>query len=260
MVGQHFWHSGFRVDVVDGEIASTTDQLSKKVTRVLTLSATLENLGADTGFFGPSLAITTSDNSYPAIEFANGVPDVPGGLKSKGTLVFLIDQEFDLASAELLVGNANENQARIPLNSSGDAVRLEPRELPIAGTLSMELVDLTFTSAALRYDVPDRHRQVEKGKLSLTLNFDVLSRKSGSWSIFATDLALILPDGIAIPPDDIVIGSLKGSDAGVSTTDRSARFLVDELPAGNYTLRLAPGSAFVGADGVTEATFDFSIK
>ena len=259
-VGQHFWHSGFRVDVVDGEIASTTDQLSKKVTSVLTLSATLENLGADTGFFGPSLAITTSDNSYPADEFANGVPDVPGGLKSRGTLVFLIDQDFDLASAELLVGDANENQARIPLKSSGDAVRLEPRELPIGGALSMELVDLAFTSAGLRYDVPDRHRQVEKGKLSLTLNFDVLSRKGGSWNIGATDLALILPDGIAVAPNDIVIGPLPGSDAGILTTGRSARFLVDEMPAGDYTLRLSPGSWFVGADGVTEATFDFSIN
>ncbi len=38
------------------------------------------------------------------------------------------------------------------------------------------------------------------------------------------------------------------------------RFLVDGVPAGDYTLRLTPGSWFIGGDGVTEATFDFSIK
>lgn len=258
-VGQHFWHSGFRVDVVEGEIASTEDNLSKRVTTVLRLSVTLENLGSGTGFFGPAVAIVTSDNSYAADPIANGISDTPGGLKGKGFFLFLIDKDFDLPSAELLIGDPDENQARIPLSGNGTPVRLEPSEPPISGTLSMELVDLVFTSANLRYDNPDRHRQIEKGKLALTLTFDVVSRKSGSWNIHAQDLALILPDGIAVAADGIDIGSLEGSDEGLTTPDGSARFLVDEMPAGDYTLRFSPGSWAIGVDGVTEATFDFTI-
>jgi hypothetical protein len=257
-VGEHFWHSGFRVDIVDGAITSVENQLSGEVTRVLSLAATLENEGADTGFFGPSVAVATSNNSYPT-RFSSEVPDVPGGLKAPATFEFLIDEDFDLASAQVIIGDASENQASVPLSGSGDAIRLEPSEPVIAGMLSMELIDMTFTSATLRYDVPDRHRQVEKGKLALTLDFDATSRNGGNWQVFATDLVLIAPDGSAIAADDVEIGSLPGTAEGVTTPDRWVRFLVDEKAAGDFTVRLMPGSWFIGEDGGTEATFDFTI-
>ncbi|TFG68274.1 MAG: hypothetical protein E4H24_04045 [Thermomicrobiales bacterium] len=259
-VGEHFWHSGFRVEVEDGEILSTTAALTGKVTTTLTLAATLENLGVDTGFFGPSVAIATNNNSYPAGVTSNDIPSVPGGLKSQGTFAFRIDEDFDLASAELVIGDSDENQARIPLSGSGEAVRLEPSEPDIAGTLSMDLVDLVITSAALQYDNLDRHQEIDKGKQALVLNFDVVNRKSGNWSLFAKDLALIMPDGTASPPEGADLGSVPGTDEGVTTAGKSAWFLVDEMPAGAYTLRFTPGSWFVGADGVTEAAVDFTIE
>ncbi len=103
------------------------------------------------------------------------------------------------------------------------------------------------------------HRQVEDGKQALTLNMDVTSRNSGNWQIFATDLALIGPDGNAVVADDVGIGSLPGTDEGVTTPDLWMRFLVDELPPGDFIVKLTPGSWFIGEDGVTEATFDFTI-
>jgi hypothetical protein len=257
-VGEEFWHSGFRVEIADGAITSTEKQLTGKITRFLSLGAILENSGVDTGYFGPSLTVATSSNSYPS-NFGASLPDVPGGLKSQMTFEFLIDEHFDLASAVLIIGDADENQATIPLGDGGDATRLEPSELAISGLLAMELIDMEFTSATLRYDLPDRHRQVEKGKQALTLDLDVTSRRDGNWQVFAKDLALILPDGTAIGADDIGIGSLPGSDAGITTPDLWVRFLVDEEPAGDYTVRFTPGSWFIGDDGVTEATFDFAI-
>jgi len=257
-IGQHFWHSGFRVEVTEGEIVSSENALSGRVSISLNLSATFENLGSDTGYFGPPVAIVTADNSYTET-IQSELSDVGGGLKSQGSLTFRIDDGFDLSSAELLVGSADENQARIPLRASGDAVRLEPSEPAISGTLSMELIDLTFTSATLTYDNPERHREVAKGKQLLTLNFDALSRKGGNWQIFATDFSLVDPAGVAIAADASEIGSLPGSEAGAATTDRNVQFLVDEMVTGDFTLRLTPGSWFVGDDGVTEATFEFSL-
>ena len=257
-VGEHFWHSGFRVDIVDGEITSEENQLTGDVTRFLFLNATLENNGDDVGYFGPEIAIATSNNSYPS-RFGSDLPDVPGGLTSQATFDFLIDEDFDLASAELIIGHGGESRASIPLSGSGDPVRLEPSDLAISGALSMELIDMTFTSASLRYDLPGRHRQVEDGKQALTLNMDVTSRNSGNWQIFATDLALIGPDGNAVVADDVGIGSLPGTDEGVTTPDLWMRFLVDELPPGDFIVKLTPGSWFIGEDGVTEATFDFTI-
>jgi hypothetical protein len=258
VVGEHFWHSGFRVEVVEGAITSTENELSGRVTRILSLDATLENLGAEIGYFGPSVAIATSANSYP-MDILTQLPDVPGGLAAQATFEFLIDEDFDLGTAELIVGDASENQARVPLGGGGEAVRLEPSEFAVSGGLSMELIDMAFTAATLRYDIPDRHRQVEAGRQALTLFFDVTSRNPGSWNIFATDLALMLPDGSAVAADDVGIGSLPGSEQGVTTSDLWVRFIVDELPAGDFTVRLTPGMWFVGEDGVTEATFDFTI-
>ena len=257
-VGEHFWHSGFRVDVTDGEIIVEENQLTGAVRHSLALNAKLENTGVDNGFFGPPLAVVTANNSYTS-DFQSDIPDVPGGLTSNAVFRFAIDDAFDLASAYLLIGRPDESQAQVPLAGGGDAVRLEPSELAISGSLSMQLLDLNFTSASLRHDLPQSHRQVEAGKQALTLNFDAVSRKDGNWQLFAADFALIGPDGTAIVPDAIEIGSLPGSDEGVTTADRYVRFLVDEMPAGDYTLRLTPGGWFVGDDGVEEATFDFAL-
>ena len=248
-VGEQFWHTGFRVEITHGEIVSTEAALTRTVTTTLTLSATFENIGLDPGYFGPQLAIVTSNNSY-AESFQSDIPDVPGGLTSRGTLTFRIDEDFDLASAELLVGRPDENQARVPLGGAGEAIRLEPSEPAIAGTLTMELVDLTFTSATLAYDDPNRHREADNGKQYLTLNFDAVSRKGGNWQIFGDNFALVGPDGIAITPSRIEIGSLPGSDEGVLTADRYVQFLVDEMVTGDFTLRLTPGQWFIGDDGV----------
>ena len=165
----------------------------------------------------------------------------------------------DWASAVLIVGIAGDNRASIPLGASGDPIRLEPSDLALSGTLSMELIDLTFQAATLRYDLPNRHREVESGKQALTVHFDATSRKGGNWQVFATDLLLVGPDGNAIAADDVGIGSLAGTDEGVTTPDLWMRFIVDEMPAGDFTLKLTPGSWFIGEDGVTESTFDFTI-
>ncbi len=257
-VGQHFWHSGFRVEVIEGEIVSTENAISKRVTTSLNLSVTLENLGADSGYFGAQLAIVTSGNSYGE-DLRSDLDNVPGGLKSQGTVTFRIDEDFDLTSAELLAGRPDKNQARVPLSGNSDAIRLEPSEPAISGVMSMELIDLNFTSATLAYDDPGRHREADAGKQLLTLKFDALSRKGGNWQIFADNFALIGPDGIATTPGRIEIGSLPGSDEGVLTADRFIQFTVDEMVTGVFTLRLMPGMWFIGDDGVTEATFDFSL-
>jgi hypothetical protein len=257
-VGEGFWHSGFRFDVLSGEIATVENELTGARRTTLTLDLTLENTGEGEGFFDADVAVATANNSY-LLDPLNDLGLVPGGMSSQGAFVFAVDDGFDLATAELIVGGADVNQARVPLSGSGDAVRLEPMAVDISGTLSMELIDLVVTGGDLRYDIPQRHRQAEAGMRALTLNFDVVSRNSGNWNVFDADLALVRPDGTAIGADGSEIGSLPGSDAGTTTRGRFVRFLVDEPSAGDYVLRLTPGNWFVGADGVTEGTFEFTI-
>ena len=73
------------------------------------------------------------------------------------------------------------------------------------------------------------------------------------------DMALVLPDGSIATPAATEIGSLPGDEGGITTADRSVSFVVDEMPTGNFTLRLALDALLVSEDGITEATFDFEL-
>lgn len=258
-VGEDFWHSGFHITVESGEVIVEEDELAQEFDYFLNLNLTLENVGDDTGYIDTDTAIATTAGDYPG-SVLNDLGDVGPGLTSEGELTYVIDENFNLAGAELIVGGPDVNQARIPLTSTGEVVRLKPRPVDVTGTLSLELIDLVITSAELRYDVPANHSQVDAGKLALTLSFDAISRKTGNWQIFATDLALILPDGTAIAPDGADIGSLPGSALGATTPDRYVRFIIDGSPAGTYELHLIPGTWFVGEDGVTETSIEFTIS
>jgi hypothetical protein len=44
---------------------------------------------------------------------------VPGGRTQEGTLVFAVDEAFDIASAHLLVGREDEPGVRVPLGRDG---------------------------------------------------------------------------------------------------------------------------------------------
>lgn len=259
-VDQRFWHSGFHVELSDGSYYSEEDDLTGEVRYFVSIAASFENLGDDQTFFDSQSALNWEGNSTVAL-LSSDFPLVPSGLSTDGSLIFRVDAGFDPASAYMLVGSADENQARVPLGpDGGDPNTLEPIEPQVTGSISMELIDLTFNSAELRADRPVSYSEVEQGKLALTLYFDATSRRGGNWSLNAQDFALISTDGDAAAADGAELGSLPGSDSGLVTSDLYVRFLVDDPPGGEYTLRFAPGEWFVGSDGVTEGSFVFTLE
>ena len=260
-IHEEFGHICFHVELGGGTLSTAEERLlGTELAHLLTIDATFENLGPSQLFFDSDLVVVTPSDAYPA-RGSSDLPDVPGGLSSSGSLVFEVDEGFDPESAYLLVGAADENQARVPLGAQGgELVDLAPSEPPVSGVISLELIDLTFTSAELRADDPIVHRELDKGKRALTLHFDATSRKSGNWNIHAQDFALILPGGSAAAVDGSDLASLPGSDAGIDTTDLFVRFLVADPADGEYAMRLTPGSWFVGEDGVAEGTHMFDLS
>jgi hypothetical protein len=258
-VNQDFWHSGFHITILDGE-TFTRETLAGSIIRYVSINATFENLGPNETFFSPDISLV--QDGIAAIPAGDtDIPFVPSGLASSGVLAYIVEENFDVDSAQLIVGSNDVNQAIVPLSpQAGDLVSLEPADIPISGSLSMELIDLVFSSGEIRADVLNSHSEIEAGSRGLTLSFDATSRKSGNWNILPQDFALILPGRSAVGVDGSELTSLPGSDVGVDTPGLSVRFLVDEMPTGDYTLRFAPGVWFVGQDDVTEATFDFSIE
>jgi hypothetical protein len=259
-VNQEFWHSGFRVELSDGSYYIEENTLTGAVRYYVSITASFENLGDNQTFFYADAAIVWDGDSAPHL-LSSDFPDVPSGLASKGEFIFEVDENFDATSAHLLIGSGGDNRAQVPLGpEGGDLIALEPTEPSIEGSISLELIDLTFHSAELRADRPMSYTEVEDGKLALTLKFDATSRNQGNWNVYAQDFALILPSGSAVGPDGSELESLPGSESGVVTSDLSIRFLVDNPASGEYTLRFTAGSWFIGSDEVAEGTFDFVIE
>jgi hypothetical protein len=258
-INQEFWHSGFHVTLNDGE-TSTRETPDGRPLYFVSIDATFENLGPQEDRFFGQIALVQDGTAFIEAGDDTDIPFVPAGLSSNGTLAYIVEENFDPDRAQVVVGTPEENQAIIPLGpQGGELVTLEPSAPPFSGEISMELIDLTFTGAELRADVPAGYREIEAGKRGLTLNFDATSRKSGNWLINPQDFALVLPSGSGVGVDDSMLASLPGSDAGTETSDLYVTFLVDDPPAGDYTLRFSPGSYWVGEDGVTEATLEFSL-
>jgi len=259
-IDAEFWHIGFRVELGDGTISTVeAGVFGNELKYLLSIDATFENLGTNELAFDSDLVIVAGSKSFAA-GFGSQGPSVPGGLSGEGELIFEVDEGFDPESAYLLVGAADENQARVPLGAQGgELVDLAPSEPAVPDNISLELIDLTFTSAELRADVLWNHTEVDAGKRALTLNFDATSRRSGNWNIFATNFALILPGGSGIGVDRSELASLPGSDAGTDTTDLFVTFLVNDPVAGEYTLRFTPADPFIGEDGVDEVTVTFEL-
>lgn len=258
-VGQEIWHSGFRIEFGEG-LSYQEERLSGDTLHYVSVDALFENLGEDEKIFGSEINLVS--NGVAAIQSTGreSFPIVPGGLSSPGNVEYIVDPGFDFDNAELVVGREGEQQAKVPLGSSGELVVLAPAEVDLTGELSMELIDVAFTSADLRYDMPLSHGQAPEGKIALTINFDVTSRRDGNWNMFADNFALIVPDGTAVAADGSMLHALPGSAAGTTTPGHYVRFLLDDPPAGDYTLRFTPADPFIGEDGVTEATFDLTLS
>lgn len=258
-VGQEAWHSGFHITFGDGVFTGESDTFTNEVDYRVTVDVSIENLSdQDWSMYTDQFALVANGSAAPA-RGDSELPTVPSGLSSNGSLVFTVDEAFDPATSAIVVGSADEARAEIPLGG-GDATTLEPSSSPLAGSLELELLDLTFNGADFQYDNPGFFSNVEAGKVALTLRFDATSRKSGNWQVFADDFALTLPDGSAVTPASSQLTPLAGSDGGTPTADLSLTFVVPDPAAGNYNLRLIVGDWFVGEDGVNEAVYDFSLS
>jgi hypothetical protein len=258
-IGATFWHSGFQVALTDGTLTTEEDPYGEVVRR-LDLAATFTNLGDDPAPFQPELTVVAGAGSYFLDGFGSELPSVPGGLDGVGTLAFPVDDGFDPATAHLLVGGADENQARVPLGAEGgELVDLAPSETALTGELSLAPIDLTFETAEVRADLLESHAEVRQGSRALTLRFTATSRKNGNWSLNPPDFALILPNGNAVGPEAARIGSLAGNESGVDTEDLALRFLVDDPAQGDYTLRLTLPSYWRVEGSDAEGTYEFTL-
>lgn len=140
-LGQGFWFAGFHV-----ELGTATYDPSNGL---VTIAATFENLGSEPAVFDgtPSLA---AGGSFYETSATHSLPTVPGLGTGAGELVFDVDEAFTFPGAVLTIGLADNNQAVVPFDTTGEPVTLEPIPFDVSGNASAGAiaVDLTTPSCA----------------------------------------------------------------------------------------------------------------
>lgn len=253
VLDQHFWHDGFRVVLEDAEVWTSQTRFTNRISYWLTLRGQFENLGEEPAFFDPEMSIL-----FDGLALSTRQGPAPGanpGSTAPGELTFLVTDDFEYQRAELIVGDVEENKARVPLGPEGSAVRLEPTAAPISGNAETELLDIALTGAELRYDDPLTHSTVAEGEALLIVRFDVVSRMEGRGRLAAADFSLVLPDGSSIEPAGAALGAVPGTAEGTKTEGLTARFIIDATATGMHTLRVVAGDWTDGDSAAIEIEF-----
>lgn len=246
-----FWYAGFRVELSEAELV--LEEEWDEVVGKLTIRAMFDNLTDDTAGwydYGLDEMILYWDGEQEMAGRDSELDDVPAGGTNRGQFVFDVPDDFTLAGAELHAGSPAQQHAVIPLDGEGEVVDLAPVELDVAGSGTVDEVEVEVTGAELQAYGHRRNEQLDAGDLSLGLTVDVgySSDARGSQYVGSDMFVLELPDGRTVTPD---AGPNLALSAGETAYDEVVSFIVGDPPEGDYVL--------VIAEGDEEFTVEFTI-
>lgn len=228
-IDQTVWFGGFKLTLGNASL------LTEDARIFVDIDTLFENQGTSSATLNATLNLSSGLDNYQPDLARQDLPEVPGLTTGSGTLSFDVDGEFSFDDAILTIGNAENNQALIPLGTGGTFVDLAPVAVAVKGAATGGELRVRVRGGGLRADIPDRHDQVEAGKRALSLDIDITYRgdRAGGYAFSGNNLALTLPDGTTVAVDDGPIELLR---AGTTLPDQQVRFIVRDPAAGTYEL------------------------
>jgi hypothetical protein len=237
-INKAFWSDGFKVTLSDASVVKPpkpSPGYSIPRTRLM-INATFENLGPDNDTpYNLDLVVQSGTNSYLDHDSQDEkIPQVPGLQRTQGVIAFFVDDKFNLGNAILLVGNARNNQAQVPLGSSGKYVPLEPQKVAVSGTINISgAFTLAVSGGELSYDDAKSHQEEKSGDVLLQVHFAATGNRDNSCCLGTDNLILKLPDGTAVAAHRNSTVSIPGS--GLTTPDETAEW-VFKAADGSYDM------------------------
>ncbi|MEZ5265758.1 MAG: hypothetical protein R2755_29130 [Acidimicrobiales bacterium] len=227
----------------------------------VTATIVYENLGPDTTYvpLGRVIVDGVVADALP------DTPEVPSGGKTEATVAFGLDVELDeaavteaLGSAQIVFGEAGDNQTKLPLGPGGKVESVEPRRLAVGGTLVHGEVIIDVTGAA----VAPSYETGEKGESVIEVDFVVRCSPNCAPSGYNADrsnFSLRSADGLssvadersryccdAVYPGDVHDGAEHVLSFVVPSPGTGSWTLIFDLPAAK-------------SDGLPPATFTFTV-
>ncbi|MEA2646241.1 MAG: hypothetical protein QOE92_1324 [Chloroflexota bacterium] len=251
-LGKEFWYGGFHVTIGEvtykPEVKITPGSDVVKDDAELLIQAKFENLSKDTRGLYAEMTVASNNQQYTHHNNDQKIPQVPGKSTSNGTIAWVADDKFNLDDAILTVGDANTNQAVVPLGSKGSLVSLAPRILSITGAITLPSdFTLNVTGGALTYDIPENADQLDTGVELLTLFYSITGTGTHGCCVGTDSFSLKVPDGTAVAstkvdPTSIIPGK------GITKQDQRVEFQIKEPVEGSYDMVVQGSDEGVNAD------------
>ncbi|GAC1363822.1 MAG: hypothetical protein NVSMB32_05750 [Actinomycetota bacterium] len=252
-VGKTVWFEGFKLTIDTASFLPPSPGTFSGQVAQLTLNATFENLGNDPAMFNGASSVNSHGQDFPASS-SGTIPNIPGGGKGKGTIIYDVDSAFALDSAVITFGKPDETKAKVPLGASGSLVALAP--LPVSGLASVTAGENTVAmkSGEARADKVSEHGQAATGHWYVYIKGALSRTAGGNGNFGAADLALKLPDGTSVVGEAADTKSCCYNLTPGQPEDFTFRFLVGDPPSGSYS-----GTIKGSANG-TDVTAPFAFQ
>jgi len=246
-IGKSYWHAGWKVDLTTAKVRASKEDPAQSV---MAIDGMFNNLGKDDAEPQSQLTLEAGGESLPLDDQETELPQVPGGGKQRGTIVFDLKDPASATGGTLVVGNSENNQATIPLGDGGTGTLLtqEPRSFPLDLSGSVKTTGptgvktaVTVKGAELRADDVRRHEESKKDTFFLTVKYAVTTTYTCTCSPMwnpADGLALELPDGttVGVDPNEGLDDVVANTVSGVSNPDLKTRFIIKDPTPGDYKL------------------------
>jgi hypothetical protein len=254
-IDQTFWHSGYKVTLGDAVVTPTNESCPEGY---VLIDAEVYNIGTNAGTFDSRMILASGEHDYVSSWSDSDIPSVEGQRTGTGTLGFVIDRDFALDQATLLVGEAGEQNAIIPIGSDSpeSLVTLEPLVLDVPAPIVVGTLGMTFTDVHFNAHYSPNHSEFDDEHLALWFVYDaVFDGQRTSVSPGKENFFLDLPNGTTLSAQS-AFGEFFSS-AGETATDLDILFEVPTPITGTYTLRI--DGAWSADSGRVESSVTFVV-
>jgi hypothetical protein len=222
-------YEGFVITLHDG----TTD--TKQNT--LTIPIDIENPGTDNAtFYGDNISLDDGSTQLSTSVSLKDFVSVLAGSKGKTDMVIsLPDDPIVPAKTFLAFGQGSQEQVRIPFpGNSAKPILLAPVPQTFTAPVTVGDVTLTPSSAEVRYDSVDDHKQLDKGNVAIVVRGKAKNASTDNTYYWGNEeVTLSLPDGSKQQAD-----VFNGKDflTATKTVDFEMVFVINTPFAGQYGL------------------------
>ncbi|WP_405161874.1 hypothetical protein OG203_37035 [Nocardia sp. NBC_01499] len=232
-VGKTGWYEGFDITVNKATVVPDEFGGAKVLIDITYKNTTLDNKTIST-----NTSLLVGGQVDGGASWDN--PTVPGGGSAAGKVTTSVksakDADHLIDTMTVVYGQASDNQTKIPLSAAGAVESVQPKTLPVTGTLTQDQTTIEVTGGKLS----PSYTKDENGKYELALHIKIIGGpgiSAGGANIFTEYFSVKTPDGQSLVADDRgTINELL--DAG-KTIDNAKDYVVFVVPApgtGPYVL------------------------